>query len=168
MVFVHDLVLFVFLIDFGFCEYTELEMLELLSVMQNKVLTVNKDSSIHDAIKLLVAVDITGLPVVDDDYKLVGIISEKDIIKLVCDPEASEFLHDGEDNGHTVSEFMTSELVTFDVDDDMLSICEFLSHNNIRRVPIVSDGKLAGIVSRRDIIWSIYKLGRSKGGKSVA
>lgn len=138
-------------------------MLKLSSVMQSKVLTVNKDSSIHDAIKFLVAANITGLPVVDDDYRLVGIISEKDIIGLVCDPVTLESLYDGEGSGRTVSEFMTRELVTFSVDDDLVSVCEFLSNNNIRRVPIVSDGKLAGIVSRRDIIWNMYKLGQNKG-----
>ena len=87
--------------------------------------------------------DITGLPVVDDSMKLMGIISEKDIINLLCDPDAKPGL---------VQDCMTREVVSFGWDDSLFEICHCLINNNFRRVPILEKGKLTGIISRRDII----------------
>lgn len=140
-------------------------MFEVSKVMKREVLTVRKDASIHDAIKMLVAVNVTGLPVVDDEGKLVGIISEKDIIGLFSDLELLESLHDMNSNPRTVEELMSSDVITFDQDDSLIAVCEFLKGHNIRRVPIVSEGELVGIISRRDIIKYMYELGRAERAK---
>ena len=47
---------------------------------------------------------------------------------------------------------MTEDVVSFDVKDDLIEICECLIQNDFRRVPIVADGRLVGIISRKDII----------------
>ena len=58
----------------------------------------------------------------------------------------------------SVAEVMTREVVSFDENDDVIDVCECLIDNHFRRVPILSEGRLAGIISRRDIIKFILKL----------
>lgn len=112
-------------------------------IMTTNIVTVKSDTPIDKALELLVENNITGLPVVDDDRALIGIISEKDMLKL---------LPGLEDESATVGDYMTKDITCFDQDEDLIAICECLMNNNFRRVPIVSNGKLVGIISRRDII----------------
>ncbi|HEG43038.1 MAG TPA: CBS domain-containing protein [Phycisphaerales bacterium] len=118
-------------------------MNETKTIMTTNVVTVKSDTPIDRALELLIEKNITGLPVVDDDRTLIGIISEKDMLKL---------LPDLEDESATVADFMTKKITCFDQDEDLIAICECLMNNNFRRVPIVSNGKLVGVISRRDII----------------
>jgi CBS domain-containing protein len=107
------------------------------------LLTVRRNSPIYTAMDMIATGDITGLPVVDDAMKLVGIVSEKDIINLLCDPNAKAGL---------VQDCMTRDVVSFDWDDSLFEVCHCLINNNFRRIPILDKGKLTGIISRRDII----------------
>lgn len=116
---------------------------EVKKLMTRKIITVKKDTPIYDAIDILVENNITGLPVVDDGGHLAGILSEKDVLALLSDL--------GDDSA-TVEKFMSTEITSFDENDDLIAICECLVNNPFRRVPILSDGKLAGIISRKDII----------------
>lgn len=118
-------------------------MNETKTIMTTNVVTVKSDTPIDRALELLIEKNITGLPVVDDDRALIGIISEKDMLKL---------LPGLEDESTTVADFMTKDITCFDQDEDLIAICECLVNNNFRRIPIVSNGKLVGIISRRDII----------------
>jgi CBS domain-containing protein len=123
-------------------------MFKAKEIMKTNVLSVTKDSPIQKAVDMLVENGITGLPVVDIETKLVGIISEKDVLKLLYNLDTNE--------GY-VEDYMTRCVVSFDVENDLLEICESLIENGFRRVPILSDGKLVGIISRRDIIFHIQK-----------
>jgi len=123
-------------------------MFKAKEIMRTDVLSVTKDSPIQKAVDMLVENGITGLPVVDIETKLVGIISEKDVLKLLYNLDTNE--------GY-VEDYMTRCVVSFDVENDLLEICESLIENGFRRVPILSDGKLVGIISRRDIIFHIQK-----------
>ena len=118
-------------------------MNETKTIMTTNIVTVKSDTPIDRAFELLIENNITGLPVVDDDRTLIGIISEKDMLKL---------LPGQEDESATVADFMTKDITSFDQDEDLIAICECLMNNYFRRVPIVSNGKLVGIISRRDII----------------
>jgi len=123
-------------------------MLKAKDIMRANVLSVTKDSPIQNAVDILVENGITGLPVVDIEMKLVGIISEKDVLKLLYNLGTNE--------GY-VEDYMTRCVVSFDVENNLIEICESLIENGFRRVPILSDGKLVGIISRRDIISHIQK-----------
>ncbi len=118
-------------------------MNETKTIMTTNVVTVKSDTPIDQALELLIEKNVTGLPVVDDDMRLLGIISEKDMLKL---------LPSQEDESATVADYMTKDITCFDQDEDLIAICECLINNNFRRIPIVSNGKLVGIISRRDII----------------
>jgi CBS domain-containing protein len=118
-------------------------MSEIEAIMTTDIRTVERNAPIHEVIETMVENDVTGLPVVDDDMNLVGIISEKDVLELVSDLQNSS---------STVEDFMTKEVVCFDVEDGLIPICECLIKNHFRRVPITIGGKLVGIISRKDII----------------
>lgn len=120
--------------------------------MQTDVITVKNQTSISEAIQVLVDNNISGLPVVDDDMTLVGIITEKDILKAMPDLETLMLSDNEQDNSYKVEDFMTKDVVSFDLKEDLIAICECLTKSSFRRVPIVSEGKLVGIISRKDLI----------------
>jgi len=119
-------------------------------IMIKDVITVKTDTPIHEAMELVAKYDISGLPVVDDDMTLVGILSEKDMVSLLYAP--------GNQQEKTVSDFMTQPALYFDEDESLLDVCDFLKKNVFRRVPITSKGKLVGIISIRDVIEYILQL----------
>ena len=118
-------------------------MHETKAIMTTDVVAVNRDTPIDRVIELLVENDITGIPVVDSESRLVGIVTEKNVLGV---------LSGRDDILGTAEEYMTEDVVSFDEDDDVIAICECLVNNPFRRVPIVSGGRLAGIISRRDLI----------------
>ncbi len=124
-------------------------MLKAKDIMTTDLVTVRSQTPVYQAIQELMDNNITSLPVVDDDMTVVGIISEKDILKL---------LYDLEKDGGTVADYMTEMAVSFDPEDNLLDICNCFMKNPFRRVSILSDGKLAGIINRTDIIKYILKI----------
>jgi CBS domain-containing protein len=118
-------------------------MAQAKDVMSDRVISIREDEDIYTAIRVLAANEITGLPVVDAGGSLVGVITEKDVLAL---------LYTMQDKPGTVRDFMTAEVVCFDRESDLAEIAETLRTNNFRRVPILDQGRLVGIVSRRDII----------------
>lgn len=118
-------------------------MYETRAIMTTDVVSVNRDTPIDRVIELLVENDVTGIPVVDDENRLVGIVTEKNVLGSLS--SRTEGLD-------TAKDYMTEDVVSFDENDDVIAICECLVHNHFRRVPILSHGKLVGIISRRDLI----------------
>ncbi|MBC8468786.1 MAG: CBS domain-containing protein [Planctomycetes bacterium] len=113
--------------------------------MTKHVISVKKDTPIYDALELLRKNDITGMPVIEDDMTLAGVITEKDVLGL--------FYAEGDDQNKTVDFFMTRPAVSFRVDESLVNVCDFMVAHHCRRVPVVSTkGKLVGIISRPDII----------------
>jgi CBS domain-containing protein len=120
-------------------------MLKVEDVMIRDVISVKQDTPIYEAMALMRKHNITGMPVIDDDMILVGVITEKDVLRLFCGDE--------EDNNKTVDFFMTRPAVSYRVDESLQSVCDFMMVNYFRRVPVVSKkGNLVGIISRPDII----------------
>ena len=129
-------------------------MLKARDIMTKHVFSVKADSPIFEALKLIASYGISGLPVVEDDMTLIGIVSEKDVLSLFYDND--------DDSEITVSDFMTQPPLYFDEDESLLDICDFLKKNVFRRVPITSKGKLVGIISIRDLIEYILQLKRER------
>ena len=128
-------------------------MLKAGDFMTKNVVSVKRNTPIFEALELLRKNDITGMPVIDEDMTLVGIITEKDVLKL--------FYTGGNYQDKTVDFFMTQPAVSFGVDESLESVCDFLMVKYFRRVPVVSaKGKLVGIISRPDIIDFIIVQGR--------
>jgi CBS domain-containing protein len=128
-------------------------MLKARDIMTKRVISVKANTPIYEALKLIATYGISGLPVVEDDMTLIGIVSEKDVLSL---------FYDNDDNEITVDDFMTQPPLCFDEDESLLDVCDFLKKNVFRRVPITSKGKLVGIISIRDLIEYILQLRREK------
>lgn len=124
-------------------------MFKAKDIMKREVITVERHTPIYETIRILVEDNVTGLPVVNEDNSLAGIVTEKDVLAL---------LYNIEDRMGNVEDFMTEDVVSFDENDSLIGITECFIDSNIRRVPITSKGKLAGVISRKDIIAYILKL----------
>jgi CBS domain-containing protein len=125
-------------------------MLKAKDIMTRNVLTVKKGTPIYEAMELMAKNNITGIPVVEDGMKLVGILTEKDVLNLF-------YAHKHEKN-KTVGDFMSQTVVRFDRNTDLRDICDCLKDSNFRRVPVTSRGEVVGIVSRADIIQYILQM----------
>ena len=133
-------------------------------VMTRDVITVTPATPIHEAASLMVVHGVSGLPVIDAEGRLVGIISDGDLIirqgRRKETPWWYLFFTNGEQIareyrravGTTVGEVMTRLVVTISPVWGIEVAASILDRRNIRRLPVVLDGRLVGIVSRADVI----------------
>ncbi len=128
----------------------EIVMLKAKDIMTANALTVKKGTPIYEAVKVMAKNNITGVPVVEEDLKLVGVLTEKDVLNLF-------YAHEHERN-KTVDDFMTQPVVSFELNADLRDICDCLKNSNFRRVPVTSRGEVVGIVSRADVIQYILEM----------
>ena len=143
-------------------------MIKAKSIMKTDVVSVKRDTTIYEVTDILVETKFTGLPVVNDDMTLAGIVSEKDILRFVSDLHLLDLLCDLKESGACAEDAMTTRVVSFDENDPISDVCRALVENNFRRVPILSQGKLVGIVSRKDIIAHIMKTAEAETKTATA
>jgi CBS domain-containing protein len=115
-------------------------------IMQSDTVVVQPEDSVHHALGLLIEHSISGLPVTNADNRIVGIISERDVLKLFYEPEA-----------HTVSAVMTKNPITISVDSPLVEVFDCLMANDFRRVLIHDQHKLVGLISRADLMPTILE-----------
>lgn len=115
-------------------------------LMTTRVLTVEPDMEIMHAIHLLVKKDISGAPVIDRDRNLVGMLTERDCIEIA--------LHAGyfDEIGGQVRRYMAAPVEAVSPDTLLMDIAERFAREPMRRYPVVEDGKLVGMVFRRDVL----------------
>lgn len=116
---------------------------EAVDIMTANIITVKKDVVLTEAIALLLRWHISALPVVDNENKMVGIISEIDLVDLTFDGNAPDTI---------VEEVMVTDIVSFSSNTELADLVQAFSKRHLRRVPIIDKGKVVGIVSRRDIL----------------
>jgi CBS domain-containing protein len=118
--------------------------------MTKSVVCIKKDTPVVEAIRLMSQKSITGIPVIEDDMTLLGIISEQDVLRL--------FHTFNDEKDRIVGDFMTQPAIHFEETESLLDVCQCLKDNSIRRVPVTSKGKVTGVVSRSDILKCIIDL----------
>ncbi len=111
-------------------------------IMTHKVCVIRPEASAQEAAQLLDQMRISGLPVVNTDSRIIGIITEADIISKV------------DREGLCVADIMSHE-VTVVEETSVSEIALLLTERKIKRVPVVRDGRLVGIVSRADIVHAV-------------
>lgn len=109
------------------------------------VKTINQERTIHAAIKILVEYNIGALPVLDDKGKMVGIISERDILRECAQRE--QLL-----KKTRVKDVMTKKMITGFPDDEIEDSLSVMTKHRIRHLPIVSQEQLVGIISLGDAV----------------
>jgi CBS domain-containing protein len=106
-------------------------------VMTTRVVTITEDQSKQQAARLLSQHRISGLPVVNADQVVVGVVTEYDVIGK---------------EGQTVGEIMTRGVISVTPDTELDEVSHLLVHERIKRLPVLDQGKLVGIVSRADLV----------------
>ena len=114
-------------------------------VMKAKVITVKPDTSVKEAAQLMRKNRVGSVIVVDD--KPIGILTESDIIEKIVaeDKKASDIL---------VKEIMTSPIIVIEPYIDLEEAMRTMSTCNVRRLPVIENGKLIGIITQKDVIKS--------------
>ena len=118
------------------------------AIATTALVTVRPDASLEEAIEILLTQQISGLPVIDDDGRLVGVITEFALLAVAYDRRVKN---------HTVSQYMTRDLITVDVDDPISRVADLCIVHRVRRVPVMKDGRLAGIIARRDVLRALVE-----------
>ncbi|HUU28747.1 MAG TPA: CBS domain-containing protein [archaeon] len=123
-------------------------------LMTRNVLAVKKDLSIRKLVKLLDKHKITGAPVVDDDGKLIGIVSSKDVIRaidhLIRVHVSIEEQQENKGKFNWIEGVMTPNVITALEDDDVQDVFKIMVDRKIHRIPVVRDNKPVGIISSLD------------------
>lgn len=126
--------------------------------MTTTVATVRPDTSISDAGRLLLERDVTALPVVDADGRLVGIVSRSDLVeqRVMPDPRAHliPVSADNSEPPHNVEDVMTTDVVTLSPGSDEAEATKLMLEHRVKSIPVLSDGRPIGMVSVTDILRS--------------
>lgn len=149
-------------------------MTQISEIMSKEVITVSPQTKITEAAALLLENHVNGLPVVDDENNLVGIICQSDIItqqKKLPVPTVftlldgiiplSSFSHLEKEvqkmSATTVDEAMTQDPVSVSPDTDLEDVAEIMVNKNYHTIPVVQEGKLVGVVGKEDVLKTLLK-----------
>ncbi|MEP2669390.1 MAG: CBS domain-containing protein [Cyclobacteriaceae bacterium] len=129
-------------------EQPKYELVTKYMVSVGDLVTFSPDQTIQEAIDIIIDKRISGAPVLDSTGKLVGMLSEKDCLKIIVD----QAYHNLPIESKKVSDYMTADVKTVPPDSDVVSAANQFLHSPIRRMPVVDNGVLKGQISRRDIL----------------
>lgn len=153
-----------------------------MDIMTTGVITVGAETSVQDLAKLLCDRAISGVPVVDSDNRLVGLVSEGDLLhraetgterrterrrsrwldSLASDRDlARDYV---KSHSSKVRDVMTREVITVSDTTELADIADLLETRRIKRVPVLRDGKLVGIVSRANLVRALAAVSRETAG----
>ncbi len=124
-------------------------MLKAKDVMTKEVITIDPETGLEEAIHRLVENKISGMPVCDKEGNVVGMVSEKDILN---------FIFSGNIKDTKVKEAMSTHIISFPPEAELDKIALVMGEKQIRRVPILENGRMVGIVSRRSIIKIVLQI----------
>lgn len=145
-------------------------------IMTERVVTVGPDTSVREIATLLLERRISAVPVVEESGEIVGIVSEGDLIHRneigtelrgrswwlrLFDDSAALAERYSKSHGAKARDVMTRDVVGVDETASLADIAELLETKHIKRVPVIRDGRLAGIVSRADLVRALAAIPRA-------
>jgi CBS domain-containing protein len=151
--------------------------MQVRDVMTQKVISVGVDEATVKAARMMLQNKVSGLPVVDADGNLVGIVTEGDFLRrgelgtqrqrpkwleFLVGPGrlADEYVHA---SGRKVREVMTEDPCTVSEDDTLEKVVDLMERRHIKRLPVMRDGKMVGIISRSNLMHALVSLARDAG-----
>jgi CBS domain-containing protein len=115
---------------------------EISSIMEEDVITLHEGDSINEVIQMMLKGNVSGFPIVNDENKVIGIVSERDFISLVANIIT----------GKKVADFMSHDVVSVRPDTRVEDAARVMILNDFRRLPIVREGIMIGVVTTSDIV----------------
>ena len=112
-------------------------------VISSNAVVIRENATVEEAIHCLLEHRVSGVPVVDQQGSLVGIISEFQLIEAVYRPDVKR---------EQVRDLMTKDVITVGQDADISEVANLLLLHRIRRVPVVHEGKVLGVIARNDLL----------------
>lgn len=149
-----------------------MDTLKVREIMTTAVITVKPSTTVRELADILAKNKISGVPVVDDQDRVLGMVSEADVIVQDADlhfPYYVQFLemviylqsvHKFEERfrkafGSKVSEIMTADVVAVSPDQSVREVATLMADRNVNRLPVTDNERLVGIVTRGDIVRAI-------------
>jgi CBS domain-containing protein len=126
----------------------EAEKITVRDCMSQSMILFKKDQSIIEVVDMLIKFRVSGGPVVDDQKRVIGVISEGDCVKQIS--ESRYYNMPMEDT--SVERYMSKEVETISPDLNLFDVANLFLKSKRRRFPVVEDGKIIGIVSQKDIL----------------
>ena len=112
-------------------------------LLKRNVISINENNTVYDAINILSEKKIGALPVLNDQNKLCGMLSERDIIQKISNDKKIDFSHT------QIRSIMTTKVITCNVNTESNVL---MTNNKIRHIPIIEKNSLIGIVSIGDVV----------------
>lgn len=151
--------------------------MQVKDIMTRNVISVGPNESIMKAAQLMLQNRISGLPVIDRDGELMGIVTEGDFLRrgelgtqrrrpkwleFIVGPGrlAEEYVHT---SGRKVDEIMTTDPVTVSEDDSLEKVVELMERRRVKRLPVTRGGRVVGIISRSNLMHALASFARDTG-----
>jgi len=115
-------------------------------IMTSPAVTISPDAEAAEACKVLDELSLTSLPVVDHDLRLLGIISEADVVARLASTTDTAV------DRPLVSALMTRRVLSVAADDDVRAVMDLMTGTVLKSLPVVLRGRVVGMVSRRDVV----------------
>ena len=117
--------------------------------MTTKLININENQPVYDAIKTLLSNRISGAPVVNEAGKLVGVLSEKDCLRIFANGSFHNL------PSSNVEDYMSKIVTTINPETDVFTAADIFLKHTFRRLPVIDGDNLIGIISRRDILKAV-------------
>ena len=147
-------------------------MMKAKEIMAKEVITVKQDATIEEIAKVLIDNKVSGVPVIDDEGKLVGMVTEGDLLYKETSPRIPNFInilgaviyYNGVETynedfkkimASQAKEIMSDKVVVTSEDMEIADVAKLMIQHGIKRIPVVKDAQMIGIISRADIIQTL-------------
>lgn len=117
-------------------------------IMTDNVVSIRPTATVEEAIDSLLMQRVSGLPVIDEHGRLVGIVTEFALLAIAYDPS---ILKDA------VSQHMTTDVLAVDASDPIRRVADLCIVHRVRRVPVMENGRLVGLIARRDVLKAVFQ-----------
>jgi CBS domain-containing protein len=124
-------------------------------------ITIRPETEVMSVARMLVEKNISGAIVVDGEHRVVGILTERDFIDVALN--AGYF----DERGGSVAEFMSQDVETVSPDDSLVDVAARFVKSPYRRYPVVEQGRLIGVIARRDVLRALKSDSWFAGGRKI-